>query len=75
MTKAGIDKIAGGVTVAILFGIPLAVFLGPIALSVFLVSLLIGIIKKKNVAPKRTEEQMRADELITTILPTVDPKS
>ena len=75
MTQTKKDKIVGGIMVAILFGVPLAIFLGPIALSVFLVTLVIGLAKKKYEPPKRTEEQVRADELITVIQPTADHKS
>lgn len=71
MSKANRDKIIGGIIVAILFGVPLAIFLGPIGVGAFLVTLIIGLAKKKHTPPKRSEKQKQTDELITTILPTI----
>lgn len=31
--------------------------------------------RKHNAPPRRTEQQKQADELITTILPIIDPKN
>ena len=75
MTKDKKDKIVGGIIVAILFGVPLAIFLGPIAVIVFIFSLVIRLSKKKSIQQKVTEKQRRTDELITTILPIINPKN
>jgi sorbitol-specific phosphotransferase system component IIBC len=62
MTKDKKDKIVGGIIVAILFGIPLAIFLGPIAVIVFIVTLVTGLLKKKKTTPPKR------------VLPTINSK-
>lgn len=74
MTNENKNKIIGGSIVVVLFGVPLAIFFGPIAVIVFIVTLVIALSKKKQTLTRRTEEQAQADELIAVILPTIDPK-
>ncbi len=69
------DKVVGGIIMAILFGVPLAIFLQPIAVIVFIVCLVIGLSKKESTPPKITKRQQQSDELVTVVLPTISSDS
>lgn len=74
MTNDKKDKIIGGIIVAILFGVPLAILFGPIAIIVFIVTVVTGLSRKKKCTPPKRTGQQLDDELITVVLPTINCK-
>lgn len=73
MTNLNRDKLVGGIITVFLIGIPLAIFFGPIALGVFLVTLPIGLMRKKE-PPKKVDKQKQVDEIITVVQPITTSK-
>lgn len=68
-------KIVGAITLTIIIGIPLGFILGPAAFGAFLAAVIVGFSRQKQTPPIDTNKKRRADELITTVLPTIDPKN
>lgn len=75
MKKHTRDKIVGGITLTIIIGIPLGFILGPVAFGAFIGAVIGGFSKHKQTSSIAKDKKRRADELITTVLPTIDPKN
>ena len=75
MEKHTLNKIVGAITLTIIIGIPLGFILGPTAFGAFLAAIIVGFSGQKQRPPTDTNKKKRADELITTVLPTIDSKN
>ena len=69
------DKIFGAIILTIVVGIHLGFILGPVAFGAFLAAVIVGLARQKQALPINKNKKARVDELITTVLPIIDPKN
>jgi hypothetical protein len=76
MTQEKKNIIIGYIILFVIVAIPVAFILGPIVFVGFAVGVFIGLSKKgKKGTPKTNDRKQQDEELITVILPTIDPKN